>query len=76
MAKLKGVAPPPVPAGGKRTEFKDRAAEDAMVKAAESGMEARTATRAADALKQLDELPRSHIGKILKTTLRELVSET
>jgi len=26
--------------------------------------------------KQLDELPRSHIGKILKTALRELVSET
>ena len=28
------------------------------------------------ALKQLDELPRSHIGKILKTALREMVSET
>ena len=28
------------------------------------------------ALKQLDELPRSHIGKILKTDLREMVSAT
>ena len=33
-------------------------------------------TQRISALKQLDELPRSHIGKILKTTLRELVSET
>jgi acyl-CoA synthetase (AMP-forming)/AMP-acid ligase II len=33
-------------------------------------------TQRISALKQLDELPRSHIGKILKTALRELVSET
>jgi acyl-CoA synthetase (AMP-forming)/AMP-acid ligase II len=33
-------------------------------------------TQRISALKQLDELPRSHIGKILKTTLREMVSET
>ena len=33
-------------------------------------------TQRISGLKQLDELPRSHIGKILKTALRELVSET
>ena len=33
-------------------------------------------TQRISALKQLDELPRSHIGKILKTALREMVSET
>ena len=33
-------------------------------------------TQRISALKQLDELPRSHIGKILKTTLRELVSSS
>ena len=33
-------------------------------------------TQRISALKQLDELPRSHIGKILKTALRKLVSET
>ena len=33
-------------------------------------------TQRISALKQLDELPRSHIGKILKTTLREMASET
>ena len=33
-------------------------------------------TQRISALKQLDELPRSHIGKILKTTLREIASET
>jgi acyl-coenzyme A synthetase/AMP-(fatty) acid ligase len=33
-------------------------------------------TQRISALQQLDELPRSHIGKILKTALRELVSET
>ena len=33
-------------------------------------------TQRISALKQLDELPRSHIGKILKTTLREMVSDT
>ena len=31
-------------------------------------------TQRISALKQLDELPRSHIGKILKTTLRELAA--
>jgi len=33
-------------------------------------------TQRISALQQLDELPRSHIGKILKTALREMVSET
>ena len=33
-------------------------------------------TQRISALKQLDELPRSHIGKILKTELREMVSAT
>ncbi len=33
-------------------------------------------TQRISALKQLDELPRSHIGKILKTALRDLVSDT
>jgi acyl-CoA synthetase (AMP-forming)/AMP-acid ligase II len=33
-------------------------------------------TQRISALQQLDELPRSHIGKILKTALRERVSET
>ena len=33
-------------------------------------------TQRISALKQLDELPRSHIGKILKTELREMVSGT
>ena len=33
-------------------------------------------TQRISALKQLDELPRSHIGKILKTALRELAAET
>ena len=33
-------------------------------------------TQRISALRQLDELPRSHIGKILKTALREQVAET
>ena len=33
-------------------------------------------TQRISALKQLDELPRSHIGKILKTALREQIAET
>jgi acyl-CoA synthetase (AMP-forming)/AMP-acid ligase II len=33
-------------------------------------------TQRISALQQLDELPRSHIGKILKTALRQLVSDT
>ena len=33
-------------------------------------------TQRISALRQLDELPRSHIGKILKTMLREQVAKT
>ena len=32
-------------------------------------------TQRISALRQIDELPRSHIGKILKTTLRDLVGD-